>query len=154
MRQGDIDNRRIEISMKAAKVTTTAMAHRLCVGFHPPCLLRRPRSLNLHRRDDRNAKRKRERRIEAAIDQDLDRHALYDLDEITGRVLGREGCEFRTRPKLNTVHMPLKVELRIGVDRDLHRLTRTYPGKLGSLKLAVTQTSGETIEKIYWPAVT
>jgi len=68
--------------MKAAKVTTTAIAHRLCVGFHPAYLLRRPRSLNLHRRDDRNAERKRERRIEAAIDEDLDRHALYDLDEI------------------------------------------------------------------------
>src|ERR1019366_10672949 len=95
----------------------------------------RLRSLNPHRRDGRNAEWKREGRIKAAIDKDLDRHALHDLDEIARRILGRKGGEFRTRPKLDAVHMALEVEPGIGIDLDLHRLPWAYPGELGLLEI-------------------
>src|SRR5450631_1769136 len=92
------------------------------------------RSLNPHRRNNRNTKWKRERRVKATIDDDPDRHALHDLDEIASRVLGWKSGEFRPRSKLDAVHMTFEVELRIGIHLDLHRLPGAYPGELGLLE--------------------
>ena len=51
------------------------------------------------------------------VEGDLDRNALYHLDEITGRILGRQQRELRTRTTLEAVDAPLKAQTREGVNR-------------------------------------
>src|ERR1700734_4106260 len=91
-------------SMKAASVTTTAISQGLPWGVHswdlPPLApflpeepLTRRSLLHVDGGLDRGPERDRQQRIEPAIDDDLDRHALHDLDEVAGGVLGREGAE-------------------------------------------------------------
>src|ERR1700730_5267283 len=78
--------------------------------------LGQPRSWHIDRRDRGNSERKRQIGIKSLVDDDLDRHALHDLDEIAGRVLGRESGEFRTRSQLNAIYMPPEVKVGIGVE--------------------------------------
>src|SRR5438477_8409023 len=77
-----------------------------------------PHSSHIDRRNSGDSERQRQIGIQTLVDDDLDGHALYDLDEIAGRVLGRESGEFRTRPQLNAIHMTPKVEMGIGVELD------------------------------------
>ena len=42
------------------------------------------------------------------IQQNLDWHALNDLDVIARRVFGRQQAESRAGARLNAVHMPLE----------------------------------------------
>src|SRR5262245_50753284 len=95
----------------------------------------RLRSLDFYRWDNGYAERQRNFRIKTAVDDDLDRHALDDLDEIAGRILRRECGKFRTRSKLDAVHMAFEVKLRIGVHRNRHGLPGPYPGELGFLEI-------------------
>src|SRR6202166_157604 len=94
-----------------------------------------PRSSDIDRRDRGNSERKRQIGIKTLVDDDLDRHALHDLDEIAGRVLGRESGEFRTRSQLNAIYVTPQVEVRIGVEFDGHRLARPYSVELAFLEI-------------------
>src|SRR5205085_6097368 len=92
-------------------------------------------SFDRDRRYDGNAERQRRRRIESVIDDDLDRHALHDLDEIPGGVLRRESSELGARAELDAVDMAGELEPRIGVDRDPHLLARPHTVELGLLEI-------------------
>src|ERR1700730_12277549 len=116
--------------------------------------LGRPRSSHVDRRDRRNFERKRQIGIKSLVDDDLDRHALHDLNEIAGRVLGRKSGEFRTRSQLNAIYMTLEVKVGIGVELDGRGLAWTHSVEFAFLEIRVIQTSGATIEKICSPAVT
>src|SRR3977135_3080189 len=85
-----------------------------------------PHSSHIDRRNSGDSERQRQIGIKTLVDDDLDGHALHDLDEIAGRVLGREGGEFRTRSQLNAIYMPFEVKVGIGVELNGHRLARAH----------------------------
>ena len=70
--------------------------------------------------------------IEAAVDDDLHRHALHHLDEIAGGVLDRKCREFRAGAELNAVHMAAQIERGIGVDLDPRGWPGPHVGELAS----------------------
>jgi hypothetical protein len=51
------------------------------------------------------------------VECDLDRNTLHHLDEIAGRILGRQQRELRTGASLEAVDAPLKAQTREGVNR-------------------------------------
>ena len=155
MRQGDIDDGRVE-NLHERRERHRHRDRPRVDAWLPLLRSTSPAALiEPHRRHDRNAERQRQVRIEAAVDDDLDRHALHDLDEIAGRVLRREGGEFRARAQAGCCRHGPSAR---AADRRRRSIRTGWPGRMRSswvsLKLAVTQTSGETIEKICWPGVT
>src|SRR5271165_6250040 len=96
---------------------------------------RRPRSFQVYRGNDGDAERQRQVWIEAAVDVDLDRHALHDFHEIARRVLRRKGGEFRSRSELNAVDMAFELKVRIGIHLDVDGLTRTNAVELSFLEI-------------------
>src|ERR1700720_893679 len=97
--------------------------------------LGQPGSSHIDRHNRGNSERKRQIGIKTLVDDDLDRHALHDLDEIAGRVLGRESGEFRTRPQLDAVDMAPQVEVRISVEFNCYRLPGPYSVELAFLEI-------------------
>src|ERR1700691_5721828 len=93
------------------------------------------RSLHHDFRFDRNPERQRNVGIEPFIDDDLHRHALNDLDEVAGGVLGREGRELRTGAELDAVDMALQPQLRIGIDPDRDVLAGPHVDELALLEV-------------------
>src|SRR5580658_10896176 len=89
-----------------------------------------PRSLHRDRWFDRNPERQRDVGVEPFIDDDFHRHALNDLDEIAGGVLGREGRELRAGTELDAVDMSFEAQLRIGVNPDTDVLARPHVDEL------------------------
>ena len=68
---------------------------------------------------------------------------------------GGKAVNFDPEPSWMLSTWPLQLELRIGVDLDLDLLARAAcRSSWFSLKFAVIQTSGVTIENICWPGVT
>src|SRR5258706_1662589 len=100
-------------------------------GWHAISL----RSSHRHRRYDRNPKRHGDVRGDTAVDNDFDWNALHDLDKIAGRILGREGGEFRPGAMLDAIDVAAHIEGRIGIDPDPDRLPRPHVGQLGFLEV-------------------
>src|SRR5262245_46152308 len=69
-------------------------------------------------------------RARGVVELDEDRDALHDLDEVAGRVVGRQEREACSRRAGDAVDFPGEVLARIGVDRELHRLTGVHLGQL------------------------
>src|SRR6185437_5944287 len=88
------------------------------------------RSSHRDRRLDGNSKWQRNVGIKSLVDDDLHRHALNDLDEVAGGVLGREGGELRTRAELDAVDMPFEAQMRIGIDPDADMLAGPHVDEL------------------------
>ena len=53
-----------------------------------------------------------------AIEDDLDRHALHDLDIVAGGIFRRQQCKGLTCAALNGIHVTLGVSCRAGIDAD------------------------------------
>src|SRR4051812_14853634 len=70
------------------------------------------------------------------IDQDLDRNAAYNLDEVAGGVFGRERRKGRSAALLYAVDMPMQRQVRKSVDRDIHGLPNSHTGELRFLKVS------------------
>jgi hypothetical protein len=62
--------------------------------------------------------------------EDLDRHALDDLDVIAGGILRRQRREGGAGSGLNAVDMAADREFRIGVDRERRRLSGPHAVEL------------------------
>src|SRR3984957_7355813 len=107
-------------SMKAARVTTTAISHGLAAGrplpsrplpsrplpsSPDPSFSEPPSVTKMHHRIHGQAQRQRASRIESAIDHDLDGDALHDLHEVARRILRREGGEARAAAVLDALHV-------------------------------------------------
>src|ERR1700732_1236856 len=97
--------------------------------------LGQPRSSHIGRRDRGNSERKRQIGIKSLVDDDLDRHALHDLDEIAGRVLGWKSGEFRPRSQLNAIYMTPEVQVGIGVELNGRGLTWAHSVELAFLEI-------------------
>jgi hypothetical protein len=94
-------------------------------------------------------------RILTGLEDDLHWNALNDLDEVAGRILGRQKAEARTGRARQAVDLALEFTAaeRVDVDR------RGWPGRMYfscvSLKFAVTQTSSIwTSARSGWPGCT
>src|SRR6185437_16956272 len=90
-------------------------------------------SPHLHRRYHRHARTKLQTGI--LIEHDLDRDALDHLDIVAGRVLRWQQAECGTAARLNAVDMTAEGPSRIGVDRNVDRLTRPHQVELGLLEI-------------------
>src|SRR5207302_10079944 len=64
------------------------------------------------------------------VEHDLHRHALDDLHEVAGGILGWQQAEPRARAGLDAVDVALEDEPRIRVDLDDGRLARAHPREL------------------------
>src|ERR1700684_2793924 len=71
----------------------------------------------------------------AIVEHDLYRHALHDLGEIAGRVVGRQQCEFETACRREAVDMALEHGAPEAVDLDFDRLTVADMRELGFLEI-------------------
>src|SRR5215471_6686506 len=69
------------------------------------------------------------------VEDDLYRHALQHLDEIAGRVLGRQQAEGGTAARLDAVDMPGEAAAGIGIDGDVDVLPRPEVVYLGFLEV-------------------
>ena len=143
--------------MNVASATRTAISHGLTeAGFaaagapkrlptalipSPPALrgrleslIQERRRIDSHGRHDRHAGAEGDigRRM---VDDDLDRHALDDLDVVASGVLGRQQRERRAGPGLDAGDVAAEVAIRIGVDLDPRRLARPHVIELGLLKV-------------------
>src|SRR3979490_3225429 len=131
-------------SMKLPSATTSAISQ----GFANPLpavagvsasiawvpsqtLSQRRRDVDPHRRNDGHARAERDisRRI---IHDDLDRHALDDLDVVAGGVLGGQQRERGAGARLNAVDMAADHAPRIAVDLERCRLSRPHAVELNS----------------------
>src|SRR5262249_19811790 len=137
-------------SMKLASATTMAISHGLAplplaaVGAPawidatliatPAAVHRAGAWIDSHGRDHRHARPERDvgRRI---VHNDLDRHALHDLDVVAGGVLGRQQRERGAGSRLNAVDVTADGALRIGVDVERHRLSRPHAVELNLLEV-------------------
>src|ERR1700722_11009836 len=84
---------------------------------------------------DRDPERQRNVGIEPFVDDDFHRHALNDLDEVAGGVLGREVRELGAGAELDAVDMPLEPQLRIGIDADRDMLAGPHVDELALLEV-------------------
>ena len=97
--------------MKAASVTDTAMSQGLKRGFQPaPAACGVAHGADVTVGSTEMPSGSGNIRIEAAVDDDLDRHALHDLDEIAGRVLGGKAVNLEPEPSWMLSTWPLQVE--------------------------------------------
>ena len=80
-------------------------------------------------------------------DGDADRHALHDLGEVAGRVLGRQQAEHRARGRRDALDRAGDVAIREGVDRDVHLLARPQRGELRLLEVRVDMDAVQRHER-------
>ena len=66
---------------------------------------------------------------------DAHRHALHDLGEIAGGVVGRQQAELGAAGRREALDAAGQRPVGIGVDRDLGRLARPHPGQLRLLEI-------------------
>src|ERR1700678_1013892 len=95
----------------------------------------RCRSLQSNGRNDGQAKRQGQLRIEPAIDDDLHRNALDDLDVVAGRVLRWKGGELGPGAALHTFNMAAQPQRGIGIDSDRDVLPWAHPIELRLLEV-------------------
>ena len=109
------------------RVAHTRPRHRSEVRFQP--LIERRRRVDADGRNDRHSRTERDvgRRI---VQDDLDRHALDDLDVVAGRVFGRQQREGRAGAGLDAIEMAVEVAFRVGVDLQVDRLPRPHAVEL------------------------
>ena len=58
------------------------------------------------------------------VEDNLDRHPLYDLYVVSGRVLGRQKAEAGTAAALHTIDMGRELHFGVRIDGDDRRLAR------------------------------
>src|SRR5262249_48079971 len=100
----------------------------------PQPLIERRRRVDTHARDYRHARAQRDvrRRI---VHDDLDPHALDDLDVVSGGGLGRQQGDRGAGSGLNAVDMTADRAFWIGVDREFDRLAGPHAVELDLLEV-------------------
>ena len=73
--------------------------------------------------------------VEAAVDDDLDRHAADDLHEVAGGIFGGEGGEAGAATILDAVHVAAQFQVRIGIDIHRHLLAGAHVSELSFLEV-------------------
>src|ERR1051325_12030693 len=68
-------------------------------------------------------------------DGDSHRHALHDLGEVAGRIVGWKESELRSRGAADAFDFALGDATTVCIDREFHRLSRMNPGQLRFLEV-------------------
>jgi hypothetical protein len=88
------------------------------------------------------------------VEHDLHGHALHDLHEVAGGVLGRQQAEARSGRGGNAVDLAVELLAAVGIDVHLHPLADAHVLELRLLEVRVIQTCSSGMSVISgWPGL-